>query len=84
MTIESGIITTDDYVLSGSISGQLYIWDLINANVVKKLTHTPGKVLNSIAIHPKKNVILTSSVNNIKVWGPEDLMIEETSQPEET
>lgn len=84
MTIESGIITSDDYVISGSTSGQLYIWDLINAKVVKKLTHTPEKVLNSIGIHPKKNVILTSSTNTIKVWGPGNLTIEDTSQPQET
>lgn len=84
ITIESGIITTDDHVISGSVSGQLFIWDLINAKVVKKLTHTTGKVLHSISIHPKKNVILTSSANTIKVWGPGDLTIEDPIQPEET
>ncbi|KAL3281243.1 hypothetical protein HHI36_004457 [Cryptolaemus montrouzieri] len=84
MNIESGIITSDDHVISGSISGQLFIWDLINAVIVKKLTHTPGKVLNSISIHPRKNVVLTSSVNTIKVWGPGDLTIENPVESEAT
>ncbi|KAK9870591.1 hypothetical protein WA026_008153 [Henosepilachna vigintioctopunctata] len=84
MHIESGIITSDDHIISGSSTGELYIWDLINAKIVKKLVHTPGKVLNSISIHPKKDVILTSSVNNIKVWGPSDLTIENVIENTDT
>lgn len=74
MNIESAISTKDTHVLSGSISGDLWCWDLITAKVEQKFLHTPRKVLNSISVHPKKDVILTASVNTIKVWGqPEDI-----------
>lgn len=72
MTIESAVNLSDNYVLSGSISGELFCWDLVNAEIVNKLCHTKGKVLNSLSIHPRKEVILTASVNTIKIWGNSD------------
>ncbi|KAJ8930386.1 hypothetical protein NQ314_016813 [Rhamnusium bicolor] len=79
INIESAIITNDNFVLSGSISGELWCWDLINAKVVNKLVHNVGKVLNSLSIHPKEDVVLTSSVGTIKIWGQpkEDIKIED-------
>lgn len=76
VNIESAIITDDNYILSGSIGGELWCWELISAKVVNKFVHTRGKVLNSLAIHPKKNIVLTASVGTIKIWGkPEDCVI---------
>ena len=69
MNIESGIITSDNHVLSGSVTGELFCWDLVGGNVVKKYTHTSKKVLNSISIHPTQDIVLTASVQTIKVWG---------------
>ncbi|KAJ8972485.1 hypothetical protein NQ317_012316 [Molorchus minor] len=49
----------------------------VSAEVVRKLVHTPGKVLNSLNVHPTKDIILTSSVGTIKVWGaPEESVID--------
>lgn len=69
MNIESAIVTNDQYIVSGSVTGELWCWDLVTSDVVKKFVHTNGKVLNSISIHPKKDIMLTSSVQTIKVWG---------------
>lgn len=74
--MDCAINITDNVVLSGSVTGELWCWDLVNAEVVKKLCHTKGKVLNSISVHPTKNVLLTACVNTIKVWGkPDDVKI---------
>lgn len=69
MTIESAIITNDNYVLSGSVTGEMWCWDLVSANIINRFMHTPGKVLNSLSVHPTKDVVLTASVGTIKIWG---------------
>lgn len=75
MNIESGIITSDNHILSGSISGELWCWDLVSGKVVQKYRHTVGKVLNSLSIHPTKDIVLTASVQNVKLWSsPDDLI----------
>lgn len=77
MTIESAIITNDNYIISGSITGEMWCWDLVSAKVVDKFMHTPRKVLNSLSVHPTKDIVLTASVGTIKVWGnPESVQIE--------
>lgn len=74
LNIESDIITSDNYVLSGSVSGDLFCWDLVSAEVVKKLIHTPGRALTSLSVHPRKNIVLTASIQTVKVWSnPEDV-----------
>lgn len=81
MNIESTIITNDNYVLSGSITGEMWCWDLVSAQVLKKFMHTPGKVLHSLSVHPTKDVVLTASVGTIKIWGdPDNVHIESTAQ----
>lgn len=69
MNIECAIISSDNHILSGSVTGELWCWDLISAEVQQKFVHTPGKVLNSLDIHPRKDLVVTASVNTIKVWG---------------
>lgn len=77
MTIDCAVNTTDTHVLSGSVTGEVWCWDLVSAEVSNKLCHTKGKVLNSIAVHPSKNVLLTACVNTIKIWGkPDDVTID--------
>ncbi|VEN63995.1 unnamed protein product [Callosobruchus maculatus] len=78
MQIESAIITNDNFVLSGSKTGQLFCWDLVSAEIVKKYIHTPNKVLNSLSVHPRKDVVLTACVGSIKLWGgTDDIKMEE-------
>ncbi|KAK5645938.1 hypothetical protein RI129_004402 [Pyrocoelia pectoralis] len=72
MTIQSAISASDNHVLSGSTTGELFCWNLVNGNVDQRLLHTSGKVLNSLCVHPKKDVVLTACVNTIKLWDTED------------
>lgn len=72
MNIESAIITSDDYVLSGSVTGELWCWDLVSGEVVKKLMHFPRKVLCSLSVHPKNNSVLTASMHTIRLWDTEE------------
>ncbi|XP_060516920.1 WD repeat domain-containing protein 83 [Cylas formicarius] len=68
MNIESDIITNDNYILSGSVTGELWCWDLVSAEVKQKCVHTHGKVLNSLSVHPTKDIVLTAAVNTVKLW----------------
>lgn len=69
MNIENAIITSDNHVLSGSVTGELFCWDLVSGKIVKKYRHTLNKVLNSLSIHPREDIVLTASVQTIKIWG---------------
>ncbi|KAF7281379.1 hypothetical protein GWI33_004858 [Rhynchophorus ferrugineus] len=69
MNIESDILVGDNFVVSGSISGELWLWDLVSAEVKNKFLHKKDKVLNSLSVHPTKDVILTASVTTVKLWG---------------
>lgn len=81
MTIESAIISNDNYILSGSITGEMWCWDLVSSEVFKKMLHTPGKVLNSLSVHPTEDIVLTSSVGTVKIWGdPANAMIEDNDK----
>lgn len=71
MNIECAIITSDDYVLSGSVTGELWCWDLVSGEAVQKLLHFPHKVLCSLSVHPKNNSVLTASLHAIKLWSTE-------------
>lgn len=84
MNIESAVITNDNYVFSGSTTGELWCWDLISTEVVKRYDHTLHKVLHSISVHPKKDILLTASVNTIKIWGkPDDIPVQTTVEYED-
>lgn len=72
LTIESDIITSDNLILSGSVMGDLFIWDLVSSEVVRKLIHTPGRALTSISVHPRKDIVLSASIQTVKVWGRDE------------
>lgn len=69
VSIESAINTSDSMVISGSLTGDIFFWDLVKAEVVFKLLHTSGKAVHSLAIHPQSEILLSASANNIKLWG---------------
>lgn len=64
-------MTSDNHVLSGSVTGELWCWDLVSAAVVQKLLHTQRKALHSLSVHPRKDIVLTACLNTIKLWGQE-------------
>lgn len=80
LNIESDIITNDNYVLSGSVSGELWCWDLVSAEVKHKFTHTKNKALNSLSVHPRKDIVLTASVTTVKLWGEPEVVEAEVDE----
>uniref|UniRef100_A0AAR5PKH4 WD repeat domain-containing protein 83 n=1 Tax=Dendroctonus ponderosae TaxID=77166 RepID=A0AAR5PKH4_DENPD len=79
-TIESEVITNDNYILSGSVDGNVWCWDLVSGEVKYKYTHERNKVVQSISVHPKKDAFLSASTNTIKLWGDaSEIPLEEQS-----
>jgi len=66
--VDSRLSHNDAYVVSGSESGEVFFWDLVQGNVkFNKKAHPT--VVTSIDYHPSKPVLLTASVDGVvKVW----------------
>ncbi|KAJ9577601.1 hypothetical protein L9F63_005788 [Diploptera punctata] len=67
--VESCVDNKDHYVLSGSIDGNIWCWDLVQGNVVTKLPHDKGHVVNSVSSHPSQLCLLSAGHASIKLWG---------------
>ncbi|KAL1491201.1 hypothetical protein ABEB36_011836 [Hypothenemus hampei] len=68
MNIESDISRNDNYIISGSATGHIWFWDLVKGTPRASITHTQKKVLNSLSLHPEKDMVLTACVNSIRLW----------------
>lgn len=66
--IDSCLTTKDTHVISGSEDGSIYIWDLIQANIVKEIKGAHKNAIYSLARHPSKNIILTAATDTVKLW----------------
>lgn len=66
--VESVISQDGSVVVSGSVSGEIFVWDFLNATVENKLIHTPRKVVQSLCAHPNFNAFVSASGTSIKVW----------------
>ncbi|XP_022912959.1 WD repeat domain-containing protein 83 [Onthophagus taurus] len=76
INVESSVMANDSIVISGSITGEMWCWDLVSGKVIKRYEHTFRKVLNSLCVHPRKDIVMTASVHTVKVWGkPSDLQV---------
>ena len=66
--ISSCLDNTDAYVLSGSEDNLIYVWDLVDAKIEKKISgHT--NVVTSLAYHPKDSEFISGSVDGtLKIW----------------
>lgn len=78
--IESGVDSSDNHVISGSVDGSVWWWDLVQAKVTCKLLHDSKRPVNSISIHPIQPYLLSASGATIKLWGKPD---EDTVEVEE-
>eukprot|EP01116_Phalansterium_solitarium_P008943 TRINITY_DN22912_c0_g1_i1.p1 TRINITY_DN22912_c0_g1~~TRINITY_DN22912_c0_g1_i1.p1 ORF type:complete len:299 (+),score=93.70 TRINITY_DN22912_c0_g1_i1:64-960(+) len=66
--IDSAFSHDDAYVLSGSETGIVSIWDLVDAKVVASLRGHAGAIL-SLDYHPKEPAVLSTSVDGtIRLW----------------
>jgi mitogen-activated protein kinase organizer 1 len=55
-------------VIAGSEDGRVFIWDLVEGNVVNSFS-AHRKVVSSVEVNPKKNQFMTASFDgSIKLW----------------
>ena len=72
--IDSCLDHTDNYVISGSEDGTVYMWSLVEGQLLCTLQHTGSRVVHSLSPHPSKPWLITAAQNSIYVWKdqPED------------
>ncbi|TPX70416.1 hypothetical protein SpCBS45565_g01741 [Spizellomyces sp. 'palustris'] len=68
----SCLSNTDAHVISGSEDGNIYMWDLVEGNLLRTIK-AHDRAVTCVAYHPKKAVMTSSSVDGmVKVWGGAD------------
>ncbi|KAL1927053.1 hypothetical protein VTP01DRAFT_5016 [Rhizomucor pusillus] len=66
--IDSALNNTDAHAISGSEDGHVYIWDVLDAKLVKKLKSHDGIVV-SVDYHPSDTAMVTAGDDGcIRVW----------------
>lgn len=67
--IESCTNFKDTHIMSGSVDGNVYCWDLVSGAVSNLLPHNKGHTVHSISPHPTQNCYLTASGGSVYLWG---------------
>ena len=63
----------DEFVISGSDDGRVFIWSRPTGRLVNILT-SDGQNLNSVAAHPSMPILASAgSAPTIKLWSPQVL-----------
>ncbi|ETN71288.1 WD domain, G-beta repeat protein [Necator americanus] len=65
--VDSCVLASIEEVATGSEDGFVYIYSLLDSNVVGKLEH-PSKVVHSLSPHPKKQHLLTAAGQLVYLW----------------
>ena len=66
--MENAINPSDNIVMSGSISGTIWCWDLLTSQVVLKIEHESYRPIQSLSMHPKNDVFLSASTQSVSLW----------------
>lgn len=74
--VESAVDSSDAFILSGAMDGYIWCWDMVKAEVVQKLEHTPGAVVNSLDTHPNKSALVSAAGLSVKLWGKPEYLDE--------
>ncbi|GAB6031687.1 WD repeat-containing protein 83 [Chamberlinius hualienensis] len=78
--IDSCLSLTDAEVVSGSEDSHVYLWSLVNQNVVAKLSHMGSRVVHSLSYHPNLPCLLTATEGKFHLWKSEQLANQEEEQ----
>ncbi|XP_076800912.1 WD repeat domain-containing protein 83-like [Clavelina lepadiformis] len=70
--IECGLNYKDDHVLSGSEDGLIYIWDLVEGTITKRVAVRPNKVIHSLTLHPEENLMIAACEDKIYFFTDEN------------
>ncbi|KAJ3023487.1 WD repeat-containing protein 83 [Thoreauomyces humboldtii] len=67
--ISSTLSNTDAHVISGSEDGSIFMWDLVEGGLVRKLKDAHTKVVTCVAYHPVEARLVSGSTDgNVKIW----------------
>jgi len=66
--LDSCVSTSDAYVVSGSEDGNIYVWDLVQAKVLRKIEGAHKGAVYSLSRHPTKDILLTVGTDCVKLW----------------
>jgi hypothetical protein len=78
MTVLS--ITPDGhFLIGGSITGNLYYWELPTGILLKKKSLHPTAMIS--ILHFKQNHLITVSKAEVKIWSLYSILIEEDNSP---
>lgn len=60
----------NDFIMSGSDCGHLFVWDRYTCEIVM-LLEADSRVLNCVLPHPSRLLLATSGTDqNLKLWSP--------------
>lgn len=74
--LENCVNAKDSQVISGSATGEVFLWDLITATPGQKLVHCKGKPVVSLSYHPTQSYLLTACEDEIVLWGDAENTVE--------
>lgn len=75
-SLENCVNAKDSQVISGSATGEIFIWDLISASLIQKLIHNETKPVVSLSYHPTATFLLTACEDEIALWGDAESDVE--------
>ncbi|OQR72633.1 WD repeat domain-containing protein 83-like [Tropilaelaps mercedesae] len=59
-------------VFSGSEDGHVFVWALVEANIIYKIRHPVKGAVHSLSHHPEQNSLLTASKGLVYLWTEQD------------
>ncbi|KIH69521.1 WD domain, G-beta repeat protein [Ancylostoma duodenale] len=65
--VDSCVLASIEEVATGSEDGFVYVYSLLDSNILAKLEH-PSKVVHSLSPHPKKQHLLTAAGQLVYLW----------------
>ncbi|EFO91515.1 hypothetical protein GCK72_005932 [Caenorhabditis remanei] len=69
--LDCRVLQSIEHVATGSEDGFVYVYSLLDSNIVSKLEH-PSKVIHSLTAHPKKERLMTAAGQMIYLWVADD------------
>ncbi len=59
----------DQYIVSGSENGRIYMWDVMTGSVLREVRAHSDRVVSGVAFHPSKSQMTSCGVDgNIVFW----------------